>query len=224
MSVKNLVQVANDCAVSAESLEETRQEILSLYADILDLGKKVALSVYRIGEMLFLISYKMPKEDFDAFMLTLPFSHTTAENYVKLYCYFQGGESLSDLTVMQAYAMAGISGKKELAAPETAELIEGEEILDAIEADETETQAEIQKRLKAMFRLKPISGLALKKHRVCLEGSRFFVWTKSGKNRLVADLLIANDGSSSVVTLATNLQIEIEKYLATLEENGDVLV
>lgn len=222
MSANLVKSVAKDCQLDDTFLQSTTAEITELYNEVVSLGRQLASTVYKIGGLLMSSTINMTRETFSDWIASLPFSENTAKNYMALYVFFNAREhELEDLTIMQAYAIAGISGRKELSAPPTtvdAELIEGEEIHIAGQADQE--AKERKKRARKLFKLPPLSGIELKNYRLNFEDGNFMLWEKSGRSTFVCELSLPNVEPESADVLKRNVQIELEKYFAILDESG----
>lgn len=210
-------KTAEDCVLDKEAVAT---EIKSLYEEGLRLGKELAVILFKIGEKLLLASMHLTPDDMKDWARALPFSENTARNYVKLYVFFsERFEELQDLTITQAYAIAGISGRKELPSPEGAEdeVLEGEEIHTA---GLDERKAECKKEARKLFKLPTLSGCPLKKHRLFFNDRQLWSYTKTGDAMLLCDVVVpsvpALDEDFSV--LKNTVQIEFEKYFLKAEE------
>lgn len=224
MSANLVKSVAKDCQLDDTFLQSTTAEITELYNEVVSLGRQLASTVYKIGGLLMSSTINMTRETFSDWIASLPFSENTAKNYMALYVFFNAREhELSDLTIMQAYAIAGISGRKELSAPPTtvdAELLDGEQIHTAGKTDEEAAAKERKKRARKLFKLPPLSGIELKNYRLNFEDGNFMLWEKSGRSTFVCELSLPNIEPESREVLKRNVQIELEKYFAILDESG----
>ncbi|MEL5720324.1 MAG: hypothetical protein P1P59_04255 [Treponemataceae bacterium] len=217
-----LVNLANDC--QQIDLKKANKEIVELYKEVSMIGRKMALKIFKIGELIFNTQMHLTPEEAREWIKTgLPFSEKTAKNYMKVYLHFyERQDQLKELTIMQAYAVAGISGRNELPAPKEEDeevlfLQEGETVYTASADDTSENNEDI----KALFKKPTLSGCNLKVHRTVFSGLKLWCYTRNTKQpTLLCDLLIlplpALD--KDFQELRDTVQIQFEKYLMKLEE------
>ena len=209
-------------AKTAKALNKERaREINKLYDKLYGLMKKGSLIAFEIGELVYGAYGDLTKQDFDNWIeQNLTMSKQTALNYKKLYeCFYNNPERLNDLTIMEAYAEAGITNRKELPAPEEGKLITyGADEDDLIDDEE----------LRTVFKRKTISGVKLENYRVEAYQGELWGFRKGYGRFPVADLRIIKPAGLPEIEwdeMHRNVQIAFESYFAKLEEyekNGAV--
>lgn len=214
---------------SSYDLDTATEDIKRLYSETVTIGKKMALLVFQIGKTVFdAISHVSPKRATEWLENELPFTSKTAQNYVKIYVTFEQRQAeLEELTIMQAYAVAGINARKELPAPAGEHQLQpGEEIFTAgkdgkedKEATESPEMQRFRNEAKWLFKNQPLSGYSLKNYRVGIYDDRFFVFKEDGEHYLACDLLLPQTEAlhEDYLELRTGMQVELEKYLSKIE-------
>ncbi|WP_252714634.1 hypothetical protein [Treponema phagedenis] len=138
--------------------KKTTNKVLSLQNDLVKVLTTATLRAFEIGKILYTVEANNSKgrQAFvDWVTKDLKISWQTCLNYKKLFVFFyQDPERLENLTIMQAYAEAGIAVKKALPPPKE----EYEEVFTAGEEEEA-----YDAELAEIFKRNPLSGIQLKK-------------------------------------------------------------
>ncbi|QSH95080.1 hypothetical protein [Treponema phagedenis] len=193
--------------------KETAKRIKSLEQGLIKVLTEATLKAFKIGEILYMVEANNSKgrQAFvDWVTKDLKISWQTCLNYKKLFVFFyQDPERLENLTIMQAYAEAGIAVKKALPAPKVYE--EDEEVFTAGEEEEA-----YDAELAEIFKRNPLSGIQLKKYRVNVEDGTVWGFRKGYGRISIADIRLTKPAGLPELewlTMQNEVQIVFEKYL-----------
>ncbi|NVP25509.1 hypothetical protein [Treponema phagedenis] len=190
--------------------KETAKRIKSLEQGLIKVLTEATLKAFKIGEILYMVEANNSKgrQAFvDWVTKDLKISWQTCLNYKKLFVFFyQDPERLENLTIMQAYAEAGIAVKKALPPPEE----EYEEVFTAGEEKEA-----YDAELAEIFKRNPLSGIQLKKYRVNVEDGTVWGFRKGYGRISIADIRLTKPAGLPELewlTMQNEVQIVFEKY------------
>ncbi|NVP25332.1 hypothetical protein HPC63_14440 [Treponema phagedenis] len=177
------------------------------------------MKAFKIGEILYMVEANNSKgrQAFvDWVTKDLKISWQTCLNYKKLFVFFyQDPERLENLTIMQAYAEAGIAVKKALPPPKE----EYEEVFTAGEEEEA-----YDAELAEIFKRNPLSGIQLKKYRVNVEDGTVWGFRKGYGRISIADIRLTKPAGLPELewlTMRNEVQIVFEKYFEKIERCED---
>ncbi|QEJ96690.1 hypothetical protein [Treponema phagedenis] len=199
--------------------KETAKRIKSLEQGLIKVLTEATLKAFKIGEILYMVEANNSKgrQAFvDWVTKDLKISWQTCLNYKKLFVFFyQDPERLENLTIMQAYAEAGIAVKKALPPPKE----EYEEVFTAGEEEEA-----YDAELAEIFKRNPLSGIQLKKYRVNVEDGTVWGFRKGYGRISIADIRLTKPArlpELEWLTMQNEVQIVFEKYFEKIERCED---
>ncbi|NVP23799.1 hypothetical protein [Treponema phagedenis] len=199
--------------------KETAKRIKSLEQGLIKVLTEATLKAFKIGEILYMVEANNSKgrQAFvDWVTKDLKISWQTCLNYKKLFVFFyQDPERLENLTIMQAYAEAGIAVKKALPPPKE----EYEEVFTAGEEEEA-----YDAELAEIFKRNPLSGIQLKKYRVNVEDGTVWGFRKGYGRISIADIRLTKPAGLPELewlTMQNEVQIVFEKYFEKIERCED---
>ncbi|QKS91716.1 hypothetical protein [Treponema phagedenis] len=199
--------------------KETAKRIKSLEQGLIKVLMEATLKAFKIGEILYMVEANNSKgrQAFvDWVTKDLKISWQTCLNYKKLFVFFyQDPERLENLTIMQAYAEAGIAVKKALPPPKE----EYEEVFTAGEEEEA-----YDAELAEIFKRNPLSGIQLKKYRVNVEDGTVWGFRKGYGRISIADIRLTKPAGLPELewlTMQNEVQIVFEKYFGKIERCED---
>ncbi|QEJ94396.1 hypothetical protein FUT79_03695 [Treponema phagedenis] len=199
--------------------KETAKRIKSLEQGLIKVLMEATLKAFKIGEILYMVEANNSKgrQAFvDWVTKDLKISWQTCLNYKKLFVFFyQDPERLENLTIMQAYAEAGIAVKKALPPPKE----EYEEVFTAGEEEEA-----YDAELAEIFKRNPLSGIQLKKYRVNVEDGTVWGFRKGYGRISIADIRLTKPAGLPELewlTMQNEVQIVFEKYFEKIERCED---
>ncbi|QEJ96116.1 hypothetical protein FUT79_13495 [Treponema phagedenis] len=199
--------------------KKTTNKVLSLQNDLVKVLTTATLRAFEIGKILYTVEANNSKgrQAFvDWVTKDLKISWQTCLNYKKLFVFFyQDPERLENLTIMQAYAEAGIAVKKALPPPEE----EYEEVFTAGEEKEA-----YDAELAEIFKRNPLSGIQLKKYRVNVEDGTVWGFRKGYGRISIADIRLTKPAGLPELewlTMRNEVQIVFEKYFEKIERCED---
>ncbi|NVP22816.1 hypothetical protein [Treponema phagedenis] len=199
--------------------KETAKRIKSLEQGLIKVLTEATLKAFKIGEILYMVEANNSKgrQAFvDWVTKDLKISWQTCLNYKKLFVFFyQDPERLENLTIMQAYAEAGIAVKKALPPPKE----EYEEVFTAGEEEEA-----YDAELAEIFKRNPLSGIQLKKYRVNVEDGTVWGFRKGYGRISIADIRLTKPAGLPELewlTMRNEVQIVFEKYFEKIERCED---
>ncbi|QLC60013.1 hypothetical protein, partial [Treponema phagedenis] len=197
----------------------TAKRIKSLEQGLIKVLTEATLKAFKIGEILYMVEANNSKgrQAFvDWVTKDLKISWQTCLNYKKLFVFFyQDPERLENLTIMQAYAEAGIAVKKALPPPKE----EYEEVFTAGEEEEA-----YDAELAEIFKRNPLSGIQLKKYRVNVEDGTVWGFRKGYGRISIADIRLTKPAGLPELewlTMRNEVQIVFEKYFEKIERCED---
>ena len=207
--------------------QEEAKEINKNHKKLHDLMKKGVLIAFETGKQLFNVQRFLPSTERNAFKIwaehNLAICPKTIRNYIKLYDYFYDKpELLKDLTLMEAYAEAGISTRKALPAP--CEEEDGKIYTAGLEDDDGTYDEE----LATIFKRKTVSGIKLENYRVEMYGEALWGFRRGYGRFPVADLRIPKPIGLPEIEwqdMQKNVCMAFEAYYAKIEmyeNNGKI--
>ena len=207
--------------------KDEAKEINKNHNKLYGLMKKGFLIAFRTGELLVNVQRFLASTERNAFKIwaehNLDISPKTIKNYIKLYDYFYDKqERIEELTLIEAYAEAGISERKALQACCDEE--EGKIYIAGLEDDD----GSYDETLATIFNRKTASGIKLENYRVEIYGEDLWGFRRGYGRFPVANLRIPKPIGLPEIEwqdMKKNVCMAFEAYYAKIEmyeNNGKI--